>query len=116
QRRALVPLDPADVPFRDLLVNAGAAVPVAIAADDLALLQYTGGTTGEPKGAMLTHGNLYVNAQQAMLWLQGAQWGQERMMAVIPFFHVFAMTVCMNLALLVGAEIIIHPRFRLDDV
>jgi long-chain acyl-CoA synthetase len=106
-----------DVSFRALLDNDGSYAPVAVdPARDVAVLQYTGGTTGAPKGAMLTHANLYANAHQAVTWLDGAKWGHEKMLGALPFFHVFAMTVAMNLAIYLGAEIILHPRFVLDDV
>lgn len=106
-----------DVAFRDLLQNDGKFTPVEVDPErDVAVLQYTGGTTGVPKGAMLTHANLYANAHQALLWLEGAEWGRERMLGVLPFFHVFAMTVAMNLAIYIAGEIILHPRFVLDDV
>lgn len=106
-----------DVAFRDLLQNDGKFTPVPVDPErDVAVLQYTGGTTGVPKGAMLTHANLYANAHQALLWLEGAEWGREKMLGALPFFHVFAMTVAMNLAIYIGGEIILHPRFVLDDV
>lgn len=106
-----------DVAFRDLLQNDGKFTPVPVDPErDVAVLQYTGGTTGVPKGAMLTHANLYANAHQALLWLEGAEWGREKMLGALPFFHVFAMTVAMNLAIYIAGEIILHPRFVLDDV
>lgn len=82
----------------------------------IAVLQYTGGTTGVPKGAVLTHTNLYVNTLQSTRWMQGLEEGKERMLAILPFFHVFAMTVSMNLAIANGFQIIIHPRFELKRV
>ncbi|MCB1520307.1 MAG: long-chain fatty acid--CoA ligase [Hyphomicrobiaceae bacterium] len=82
---------------------------------DLAVLQYTGGTTGTPKGAMLTHANVYVNVQQVLSWAPDLIDGGERVMGVLPFFHVFAMTVVMNFGVAKAAEIIIMPRFVLDD-
>jgi long-chain acyl-CoA synthetase len=104
-------------PYKALIANAGNPVPVPVAPlDDVAVLQYTGGTTGVPKGAMLTHGNLSANSHQAALWFPGAEEGAERMLAVLPFFHVFAMTGCMNWPILKGAEIIMLPRFELDQV
>jgi len=83
---------------------------------DIAVLQYTGGTTGVPKGAVLTHSNLYINALQSSRWMQGLEPGNEIMMAVIPFFHVFAMTVALNLAIANGFTIIIHPKFDMKRV
>lgn len=84
-------------------------------ANDVAVLQYTGGTTGTPKGAMLTHANVGINAQQSKAWATNLQPGGERVLAALPFFHVFAMTAVMNFALAQGAELIIMPRFVLAD-
>ncbi len=109
--------DGSTIPFSRLTGNDGRPSPVAIdPAEDVAVLQYTGGTTGVPKGAMLTHANLYANTVQSSLWFVGAKPGQERMLGVLPFFHVFAMTVVMNLSIRFGAEIIMLPRFELDQV
>ena len=83
---------------------------------DVAVLQYTGGTTGLPKGAMLTHANLYANAVQATMWFDTAQPGEERVLAVIPFFHVFGMTAGMLFAVRLGAELVALPRFDLGQV
>ena len=83
--------------------------------NDIAVLQYTGGTTGTPKGAMLTHANCYINVLQVIAWAPDLVYGGERMMGVLPFFHVFAMTVVMNIGVAKAAEIIIMPRFVLDD-
>jgi long-chain acyl-CoA synthetase len=83
--------------------------------NDVAVLQYTGGTTGTPKGAMLTHANLAVNCLQGAAWAQHVAVDRERVLAALPFFHVFAMTAVMNFAIARGAEIIIMPRFVLDD-
>jgi long-chain acyl-CoA synthetase len=82
---------------------------------DIAVLQYTGGTTGTPKGAMLTHANLYINVHQVSDWSPSLIEAQERVFGVLPFFHVFAMTVVMNNGIQKAAEIIIMPRFVLDD-
>ncbi len=97
--------------------NDGAFKPVAIdPLVDIAVLQYTGGTTGTPKGAMLTHANLTINVQQSMAWTRSiTREGQERIMGILPFFHVFAMSGIMNFGIAEGAEIIIMPRFVLDD-
>ncbi|MAG95254.1 MAG: long-chain fatty acid--CoA ligase [Alphaproteobacteria bacterium] len=103
--------------FAQLLNNDGTFEPPTIdAASDIAVLQYTGGTTGVSKGAMLSHANLYANTVQSARWFEGLEPGQERMMGVLPFFHVFAMTVVMNLSIYIGAEIIMHPRFELEPV
>lgn len=83
--------------------------------EDVAVLQYTGGTTGTPKGAMLTHSAVYTNVHQNAAWAPELQEGAERVMGVLPFFHVFAMTVVMNFAIAKAAEILIMPRFVLDD-
>lgn len=109
--------DDSEVSFAALIANDGEPNDVELDPErDIAVLQYTGGTTGVPKGAMLSHANLYANAQQARHWLVGVEYGRERMMGALPFFHVFAMSVVMNLALLIGGEILMHPRFNLEAV
>lgn len=81
--------------------------------DDVALLQYTGGTTGTPKGAMLTHRNLLTNAEQSKAWIAKVEEGTpEITLAAIPFFHVYGMTVCMNLSLLGGSTMVLVPNPR----
>ena len=112
-----IPHDDAHLTWSGLTANFGRPKPVAIdPIEDVAVLQYTGGTTGTPKGAMLTHANLSANARQCMLWFPGARLGEERMLAVLPFFHVFAMTVALNTAMALGAEIVLVPRFDLDEL
>lgn len=92
-------------------------VPPIIPTEHWAVLQYTGGTTGVPKGAALTHANLYINTLQASLWMgDGLKAGEESVLAVLPFFHVFAMTVALNMAIYNGFKIIPHPRFDLKSV
>lgn len=108
------------VMLEQLMNNDGQVTPVDIDLEnDLAVLQYTGGTTGVPKGAMLTHANIYVNAAQAYANFpepnMDVNGGHEKMLAVLPFFHVFAMTVCLNMAVLAGMEIVTIPRFDLND-
>jgi long-chain acyl-CoA synthetase len=92
------------------------APEVSVAPSDLALLQYTGGTTGTPKGVMLTHQNLIANALQCRAWMPDLKKGEEVFLAVIPFFHVFGMSVCMNLAISLGATMVLLPRFATRDV
>jgi len=100
----------------DVRKDAGVREPVAIEPEtDVAVLQYTGGTTGTPKGAMLTHANVYVNVQQVASWAPDLHDGEERMLGILPFFHVFALTMVMNLGIAKSAELIIMPRFSLDD-
>jgi len=112
-----IPHDENNVPFMRLVANDGKFAPAAIdPVQDLAVLQYTGGTTGTPKGAMLTHTNLAANVMQSRLLFPGAEMGKERMLGVLPFFHVFAMTAIMNFTILLGGCIIMLPRFDLVQV
>jgi len=83
--------------------------------DELAVLQYTGGTTGTSKGVMLSHRNLVANAMQAWEWIEGSE-GKERVLTVLPLFHIYALTACMNLALISGGAMIILPKFDIDVV
>jgi long-chain acyl-CoA synthetase len=100
----------------DLRAMAGQLLQPPIDPDnDIAVLQYTGGTTGTPKGAMLSHTNVTVNAAQSVAWAGALADGQERVLAVLPFFHAFAMTVVMNFGIQQGAEIVMMPRFFLDE-
>jgi long-chain acyl-CoA synthetase len=84
-------------------------------ATDVAVIQYTGGATGSPKGAMLTHANLSVNARQNLLWTPGIVAGGERMMAVLPFFHVFGMTAALNVGIASAATLLIPPRLDVQE-
>ncbi len=114
-----IPDNLAHVPFSRLVDNDGRVRSAEIEPSrDLAVLQYTGGTTGVPKGAMLTHANLVANAEQLWRWMppQAGDRGQDRMLGVLPLFHVFAMTVVMNLGVRMGAELILVPRFELKQV
>jgi long-chain acyl-CoA synthetase len=89
---------------------------VDVSPDDVALFQYTGGTTGLPKAAMLTHRNLVANTMQVTGWLPTVELGREKMMSAIPFFHVYGMTVCMIFGVSVGAELTITPNPRDIDL
>lgn len=92
------------------------SLPQVTRASDLAVLQYTGGTTGLPKGAMLTHRNLLANALQTRAWLPRARVGEEVMLCAAPFFHAYGMTVGMNVSLLLSASMVLLPRFRPQEV
>jgi len=83
---------------------------------DVALLQYTGGTTGRPKAAMLSHKNVASNTAQVRMWLGKIDPAGERILAVLPFFHVFAMTAVMNLGIACGGELILLPRFEIKTL
>ncbi|WP_027718204.1 long-chain-fatty-acid--CoA ligase [Desulfovirgula thermocuniculi] len=83
--------------------------------EDLAVLQYTGGTTGVPKAAMLTHYNLYANTMQTNYFFIGEE-KKQRILSVLPFFHVYGMTCCMNLAIAAGTTMILLPRFVPGEV
>jgi long-chain acyl-CoA synthetase len=91
-------------------------LPVATRGDDLAVLQYTGGTTGLSKGAMLTHRNLLANALQARAWNVNARDAQEIVLCVAPFFHSYGMTVCMNLSIAGAATMVLLPQFKVKEV
>lgn len=102
--------------FNGLSNAASAEVPDADikAREDVAVLQYTGGTTGVSKGAMLTHYNLVSNAIQLHEWCAGLKF--EKILTVLPLFHVYGMTCCMNLALITGSTMVLLPRFEPKEV
>jgi long-chain acyl-CoA synthetase len=105
--------------FADLLDEAhDAALPrVHIEPDDIAVLQYTGGTTGTPKGAMLTHASIFANVVQADIWQQRSPVrGEARYLLVIPYFHIYAFTVGMMCGLWIGALQILIPKYDADQV
>lgn len=102
--------------FTQLLKNASKTpVKVEGSPDDIAILQYTGGTTGLPKGVMLTHRNLVVNAYQCTYWLYKSEYGAERSLAIVPFFHVYGMTLIMNYSIMTASTIILLPKFDAGD-
>ena len=88
--------------------------PQAIDADrDVAVIQYTGGTTGQPKGAVLTHANLCANCAQVIHHVGEAGKGPQRIIGVLPMFHVYALTSVLNYGVATGAELVLVPRFEL---
>ena len=119
KRKEVVPI-PADerhVRFDKLTANKGEAPAAAIDPHaDIAVLQYTGGTTGLPKGAILTHANLYMNTMQTARWAREIETGAEKVLAVLPLFHVFGMTAVMNAALYRACEIVLLPRFKVSEL
>ncbi|EGL83040.1 AMP-dependent synthetase and ligase [Caldalkalibacillus thermarum TA2.A1] len=105
--------------FQTLLEDRGYQIPtVAInPREDVAVLQYTGGTTGRSKGAMLTHYNLVANAMQCIGTAEiQIEYGRERTLTVAPLFHVYGMTCGMNLTFAVGGNMILLPRFDVEEV
>jgi long-chain acyl-CoA synthetase len=78
---------------------------------DIAILQYTSGTTGAPKGAMLTHFNLRANALQGQAWVPGLRPGQEVFYGVLPLFHAYGLTLCLTVAMSLGARLVLFPKF-----
>ena len=99
--------------FQNLLEKYGPFTPkVEAKSSDVALFQYTGGTTGLPKAAMLTHANLAANVAQLNAWLTDGKPGQEKMMAAIPFFHAYGLTAAMLYATFIASEIVIVPNPR----
>lgn len=110
------------LPFAGLLDNDGILAPVAHGdpAHTLAILQYTGGTTGQPKGAMLTHGNVSAAVQAFAATASGEVRlltpGGDRILTVLPLFHVYALAMNMVFGLYNGAELILHMRFDLEAV
>ncbi len=110
-----VRVDPRDYSFKLMLRRAGDARPqVAINPEDIALLQYTGGTTGVPKAAILTHHNLVSNCLQSAAWRTDAEPGGEVALCIIPFFHLYGMQVAMLNSIFLGAALILFSRFELE--
>lgn len=90
--------------------------PVEVSPDDLALLQYTGGTTDRPKGVMLSHYNLVANTVQVRHWLTDVREGKEVVLGVLPFSHSYGMTACMNLSIGISAAVVLLPTFTTREV
>jgi long-chain acyl-CoA synthetase len=104
-------------PWEALLQNEPlAASTPAPTVDDVALIQYTSGTTGHPKGATLTHLNLGVNAAQARAWVPTIPRGTASVHAVLPLFHAYGLTLCLTFAMSMGARLVLFPRFDPDLV
>lgn len=97
--------------WKTVLGNSSVDPPrVQLSFDDVAMYQYTGGTTGVSKGVMLTHGNLSRQVQQIRAWFPGFNRGEEMMLGALPFFHVFGLSVAMNFAIYMGWGDILVPK------
>ncbi len=110
------PATPGHVYFADFMAAGGTPTPVPVAPDEVAVLQYTGGTTGVPKAAMLSHANIVANTDAMLVHVGGESETQDRVLGVLPLFHVFALTNVLTFATLVGAEMILLPRFELKQL
>ena len=102
--------------FQELLRVGDAAPPVAVHPDDTAVLQYTGGTTGVPKGAVLSHRALVANELQSRAWDPQLVEGRERSVTVMPLFHVYGLTVLMCRSVATGGALVLIPKFDLEHV
>lgn len=114
-----IPKDDRHVAYERLIENGqnGSFDPVEFdPADEVAVLQYTGGTTGTPKGARLTHANLGANARQLAFWRPLSDDQQDVILGALPLFHAFGMTAVMNLGIYVGAEMVLLPHFKVSEV
>lgn len=104
--------------FQELISGHHGSVPQVeeLFPEDTALFQYTGGTTGVPKGVMLSHKNLVSNTLQCRYWMTDLMEGKEVFLSVIPFFHVYGMTTCMNLSVLLASTMVLLPKFHVKKV
>jgi long-chain acyl-CoA synthetase len=109
--------DAATVPFLRLVKTPTAARQTPVdPARDAALLQYTSGTTGVPRAAVLTHDNLVSNAYMNRLWDTGGRAGGEVTIGVLPLSHAYGMTVCLNATVLLAGTLVLLPRFDVDEL
>ena len=115
-RRRLHAKAPGTIAWRKLLSHAPLENWAEPTASDLAVIQYTSGTTGAFKGAMLTHRNLYANALQGAAWMKDAKDGKESIYAVLPMFHAFGMTLYLTFGMLKRARLVLFPTFDVDMV
>jgi long-chain acyl-CoA synthetase len=103
--------------WRDFLASQSNKSPgLEVRPEDLAVIIYTGGTTAQSKGVMLSHRNLVANALQTRHWLPEAIEGSERFLCVVPFFHSYGLTAALNVPVAIGASLILKPQFQILDV
>jgi pimeloyl-ACP methyl ester carboxylesterase len=103
--------------WRKLLERENSKSPaIDVSPDDMAAIQYTGGTTAEAKGVMLSHRNLVANTIQTRQWMVEVKEGQERFLCVIPFFHSYGLTTCLNVPISIGATLILKPTFNVANL
>ncbi|MEA4944482.1 MAG: long-chain-fatty-acid--CoA ligase [Propionicimonas sp.] len=116
-RRKLTQPAPGTMSWEELLANPplDSAHPRPTV-NDLAVIQYTSGTTGQPKGAMLTHSNLFCNALQGEAWMHGAEYRKETFYAILPMFHAFGMTLFLTYGILKQARLVLFPSFDVEMV
>jgi long-chain acyl-CoA synthetase len=111
-----VPPGPGVHRLRHILQGPDEAPAVRVSQQSVALLQYTGGTTGTPKGVVLTHRNLVCNTWQCRHWMPTLRLGEETFLGVLPIFHVYGMSACQNLAVSLAASLVLLPRFQVSEV
>ncbi len=118
QRHLLdIPLDANTYVWRQHLPQTSPEpLEIDIAPTDLAVIMYTGGTTADPKGVMLSHRNLVANALQTRHWMPEAQEGQERFLSVLPFSHSYGLTAALDVPISLGATMIVKARFEVEDI
>lgn len=116
RQRDRVPVALGAIPWRRLMNHPLEKQTALVTPDDVALLQYTGGTTGIPKGVVLTHRNLVANTLQCCHWMPSLRKGEEKFLAVLPFFHVYGMSACQNLSISMAGCLTLLPRFQVSEV
>lgn len=103
--------------YRDWLRQQSALPPsVPLSAEEIAVIQYTGGTTAQAKGVILSHRNLVANALQTRHWMPQAEEGRERFLCVLPFSHSYGLTTALNTPIALGAAMILEPQFQVEQV
>ncbi|MEN8304111.1 MAG: long-chain fatty acid--CoA ligase [Campylobacterota bacterium] len=106
-----VEIEHGDYELEELMEQSSSAEPdISVSHEDVALLQYTSGTTGKPKGVMLTHYNLVVNALQCKNWMSDTEEGKERVIGWLPFFHSFGMTACLGYTINCAGKLVLIPN------